>query len=442
MSQSSLQKTLTASTCNFLTAGVIVAGGSALTLWEPYLGFSTSDIGVLNALSANGIGAGVGAFLGGFLADRYGRRNVFTWDMLLYMVGIFLLMTATSYAQFLTGTIVAGLAAGISVPASWTYICECSGVTHRARNIALSQMGWGLGPAAVLGLSYLFAPSGPCFDYVVDVADWFGVRANRTFEVNVFASRIVFAVLFVVAFLSWMFQRQLEASKEWIDHQDSIERDKPLFDNMKEIFTPKFKKVGLTLTLMYLTWNVVAGAMGFFQGHLYETVGNLSNVMANRTLADQWFFTAILTGVGAFFIDKFQHRHLLVSFVAIGCLAWLIVAFFGISTYAGMMVVTVLWAIQAGVSVQLFFSLWSVELYPFKVRAAAVGVMFAIVRIISGVLGWNLAVGFDKLGDDMITPASFVMFAFFALSAYLGWKIAPETRGKSMTQISEERYGK
>ena len=179
MAQSSLQKTLLASVCNFLAAGAIVAGGSGLKYWEQYLSLTAIDSGWVNALSANGIGAAVGAFFGGFLADRYGRSKVFSFNMLFYMLGTLLIMSATSYAQLLTGTVVTGIAAGVSVPASWTYICECSGTGHRARNIAISQAAWGLGPAFVLFLSYIWAPGGPGFDVVQSIADSFGVRANR-----------------------------------------------------------------------------------------------------------------------------------------------------------------------------------------------------------------------------------------------------------------------
>ena len=136
MAQSSLYKSIVASMCNFLAAGAIVAGGSNLTLWQKYLGLDASELSWLNALSANAGGAAIGAFFGGFLADRFGRRNVFTWNMLTLMVGIILSMTANSFVMLLSGFIVTGIAVGTSIPASWTYICECSGDNHRGRNIA------------------------------------------------------------------------------------------------------------------------------------------------------------------------------------------------------------------------------------------------------------------------------------------------------------------
>ena len=53
---------------NYLDAGAIVAGASGLTLWQNYLGLSEVHLGWLNFISANCLGAAIGAIIGGFLA--------------------------------------------------------------------------------------------------------------------------------------------------------------------------------------------------------------------------------------------------------------------------------------------------------------------------------------------------------------------------------------
>ena len=64
---SSLRSTLAVSLNNYLDAGAIVAGSSGITLWQNYLGLSEMHLGWLNALSANAMGAAIGAIIGGFL---------------------------------------------------------------------------------------------------------------------------------------------------------------------------------------------------------------------------------------------------------------------------------------------------------------------------------------------------------------------------------------
>ena len=75
----SLKSTLAVSLNNYLDAGAIVAGSSGITLWQNYLGLSEMHLGWLNALSANALGAAIGAIIGGFLADRFGRKFIFTY---------------------------------------------------------------------------------------------------------------------------------------------------------------------------------------------------------------------------------------------------------------------------------------------------------------------------------------------------------------------------
>lgn len=85
---------------NYLDAGAIVAGASGLTLWQNYLGLSEVHLGWLNFISANCLGAAVGAIIGGFLADKYGRKFIFTYNLIVYMLGVLLIMLSTNFPIF------------------------------------------------------------------------------------------------------------------------------------------------------------------------------------------------------------------------------------------------------------------------------------------------------------------------------------------------------
>ena len=128
--KTSLKSTLAVSLTNYLDAGAIVAGASGLTLWQQYLGLSEGHLGWLNAISANCLGAAIGAIIGGFLADKYGRKMIYTYNMLVYMIGVALIMVATSFPMLLAGFLVTGISVGVGVPASWTYISENSEVSY------------------------------------------------------------------------------------------------------------------------------------------------------------------------------------------------------------------------------------------------------------------------------------------------------------------------
>ena len=166
----SLKSTIAVSLTNYLDAGAIVAGASGLTLWQQYLGLSEVHLGWLNFISANCLGAAVGAIIGGFLADKYGRKFIFTYNLLVYMTGVLLIMLSVNFPMLLCGFLVTGISVGVGVPASWTYISESSENNNRGRNICISQMSWGVGPMVILLLGMLFAPGGYLFGWVESVA--------------------------------------------------------------------------------------------------------------------------------------------------------------------------------------------------------------------------------------------------------------------------------
>ena len=82
-----LKSTLTVAMSNYLEAGSIVAAAGGLTLWMEYLNLDDFKLGLLGALSANGFASAAGALLGGMLVDKYGRKLIYKYDLLVYMFG-------------------------------------------------------------------------------------------------------------------------------------------------------------------------------------------------------------------------------------------------------------------------------------------------------------------------------------------------------------------
>ncbi len=461
----SLKSTLAVSLTNYLDAGAIVAGASGLTLWQNYLGLSETHLGWLNFISANCLGAAIGAIIGGFMADKYGRKAIYTYNMLVYMLGVLIIILSTNFWMLFAGFMVTGVSVGVGVPASWTYISESSETGNRGRNICISQMAWGIGPLIILILGTLLAPptkvdadtlaavasaetetpGGLLFPFVENVAGWFGLTVADGAALKVFTSRIVFASLFIVAFIAWTLQRRLDESAEWKAAKEAEKKSgvkqPSVFSSFGALFSNKTcVKSILFLVGMYLTWNLVCSVMGFFQPHIYETAGGLSNEMANLFAAGQWVVIILMTFICSLIVDKVNQRWLFAFGVSTGVLAWLIVIFVGISSMTGLIVFTLLWAMQAGISVQTFYALWASELFPAKFRAAAQGVMFFIVRGLSAVWGLVFVYIYGEKGEGF-TIAGCIMLAFFVISLIIGFVGAPNTRGKSLEEITRERYG-
>uniref|UniRef100_UPI003FEF5324 MFS transporter n=1 Tax=Phocaeicola sp. TaxID=2773926 RepID=UPI003FEF5324 len=446
----SLKSTIAVSLTNYLDAGAIVAGASGLTLWQSYLGLTEGHLGWLNAISANCLGAAIGAIIGGFLADKYGRKAIYTYNMLVYMLGVALIVISVNFPMLLAGFLVTGISVGVGVPASWTYISENSEVNNRGRNIGISQMAWGVGPTIILILGMLLAPptgdgtSGILFGWVESLAEAVSGGTLTGAALNVFSSRIVFASLFIVAFIAWLLQRRLNESEEWKAAKSVAgdgNKQGGTFASFGTLLTNKVNiRTMIFLAGIYLTWNLVSSVMGFFQQHIYETAGGLSNVHANMLSAAQWIIIIFATLAFSMVVDKVNQRWLYCFGVGMGVLAWFIIVAIGIKSLSGLLFFTLLWAIQAGVSVQAFYALWASELFPAKYRAAAQGIMFFVVRGLSAVWGLCFVYIYGENGEGFYR-ASYIMIGLLMVSLLVGTIWTPKTRGKTLEQITKERYG-
>ncbi len=149
--------TIAVSLTNFLDSGCIVASSVALAAWAVAFNFGSAWTAILGAVGANAFGAAVGALIGGFLTDKLGRKFIYTYNMLVYALGVFIVMISMNLPMLLVGIVISGLSVGAGVPASWSYISEMSGSNRRASNIGISQFAWSCGPAVLFLISLIFS---------------------------------------------------------------------------------------------------------------------------------------------------------------------------------------------------------------------------------------------------------------------------------------------
>lgn len=415
-SSTSKKETIAVSLTNYLDSGCIVAGASGLTLWATQFGLSSFAVGLLGAVSANAFGSAIGALIGGHLADKYGRKFIYTYNMLVYMLGVTIIMFAMNFPMLLIGFLITGLSVGAGVPASWTYISEMADPSIRARNIGISQFAWSCGPAIIFTLGIIVSPLG------------------------LLGNRLLFLSLLIVAFVAWQLQRKLEESKDWEAEQVKMkESGNRLEHPFKTAFSSMVNvKSVLFLVGVYLFWNLVAGAMGFFMPFVYETVGGLSNTQANLLQAVLWILTAASTYFGfAKFGDRVSHRGLFFVGALMAVASWVVLTFVGMS-WVGLWTFVILWGISAGIGAQAFYALWSTELFPTKYRGGVQGVMFFLVRGSTGVWSIVFPVILANLG---FTVAGTIMIGLLTVSLLIGVIWAPKTRGRSLDDITKERYG-
>ncbi len=411
--------TIAVAMSNYIEAGSIIAIATSLGFWQHEFGISNFAVGLLAALSANAFGAAIGAILGGPLCDRYGRKAIYTYDLLVYMAGVLLAAFAVNYTMLLAAFVVTGIAVGAGVPASWTYIAEQAPSVERAKHVGTAQLAWSVGPLIGFALAAALAP------------------------LELLGSRLIFLHLFVVAAIVWWIRQGLAESQIWQDEavNESRELSSRVGDRgLRGLFS---QKVNITALLflggIYLFWNTVAGQAGIFMPRVYDTAGLHSPVQQNLLQVLVWGCTVAATYFGFMrYADRVSQRLLYVIGAALGIVGWIVLVAFTDGGVRTMLIFAILWGVSAGIGAQAFYSLWASELFATPYRASAQGVMFFVVRTATGLLSYFFPTLLAVIG---LTAVGLLLVGLLTVALIIGAVWAPQTQGKTLQQIEIERYG-
>ena len=412
--------TIAVAMSNYIEAGSIIAIATSLAFWQAEFNIGNFAVGLLAALSANAFGAAIGAILGGPLCDRYGRKAIYTYDLLVYMAGVLLAAFAVNYAMLLAAFVITGLAVGAGVPASWTYIAEQAPTDGRAKHVGTAQLAWSVGPLIGFGLAAALAPMG------------------------LLGSRLIFLHLFVVAAVVWWVRQGLAESTIWTEEgrNESVPVANAVgLRGLRGLFSRKVNIAALLfLGGIYLFWNTVAGQAGIFMPRVYDAAGLHSPVAQNMLQVLVWGCTVAATYFGFMrYADRMSQRLLYVIGAALGIVGWIVLVAFTDGGVPTMLAFAVLWGVSAGIGAQAFYSLWASELFATPYRASAQGVMFCVVRSFTGLLSYFFP---TLLAVTGLTGVGILLIGLLTVALVIGAVWAPETRGKSLRQIELERYGK
>ena len=104
------------------------------------------------------IGMALGASLGGLLADRFGRRNVFAVTLLIYGVATGASALVGGIALLLVLRFFVGLGLGGELPVASTYVSEFAPARIRGRVIVILEAFWAVGWTAAALIGYFVIP--------------------------------------------------------------------------------------------------------------------------------------------------------------------------------------------------------------------------------------------------------------------------------------------
>src|ERR687890_914582 len=104
------------------------------------------------------VGMALGATLGGLLADRVGRRQVFATTLLVFGVATGAAALAWSVASLLVFRFLIGLGLGAELPVASTLVSEYAPARVRGRVVVLLEAFWAVGWLLAALIGYLVVP--------------------------------------------------------------------------------------------------------------------------------------------------------------------------------------------------------------------------------------------------------------------------------------------
>lgn len=115
------------------------------------------ELGLITSIGF--VGMAIGASLGGLLADRFGRRQVFAVTLLIYGVATGASALVGGIAALLVLRFFVGLGLGAELPVASTYVSEFAPARIRGRLIVILEAFWAIGWTAAALIGYFIVPA-------------------------------------------------------------------------------------------------------------------------------------------------------------------------------------------------------------------------------------------------------------------------------------------
>ncbi len=382
------------------------------------------------------LGLFVGTIGFGYVADRYGRRAIFTFALLWYSAATLLMAASDTRAAVDFWRFVAGIGIGVELVTIDSYIAELVPKHMRGRAFATNHIVQfcSVPLAALMGL--IFVPIDP-----------FGVSGWR----------FVAAFPALAAILVWYIRRRVPESPRWLaQHGRTAEAERIMAAmearvsveigaalpppkqiiavpdvkaRFSEIFQPPYRR----RTIMMIVFNFCQ-AIGFYgfgnwvpQLLAAQGAGFTKSLQYSLIIALASPTTPILF---LLFADKFERKW---QIVAAACCTACFGLLFTLSNNP-------VWLMGCGIVItgsnnllSYSYHSYQVELFPTRMRARAVGFVYSFSRLSTVVNSFMIAFFLQNFGTQGVFGFIGVAMAvaMFAIGVF-----GPRTRGLALEEIS------
>ena len=420
--------------------------GAMGTNLKDALGIDNDQLALIN--TATVIGGLIGRLVGGYLADRYGRRLSLGVNLLLYTLGGLISAVAVNYEMLLASRLLVGIGLGGEFTVGIAMLSEMVATRYRGTLVSTLNIGSG-GIGNFLSYGIFFLILGP-------FAGFFG--GDDT------VWRWTYVLLSVPALLVVVYRRRLPESPRYLISRgevdaanreltrlasDTLRRpraDAPVTPYLSAADVParqprvspaavfQGKALPRTLAIGAASWMAFGAqvTLNFLMPTLLVAKG--------YSISDSLLFTMIMN-VGsllgacaaAVLASRAGRRTTVTTAAVLGCLTAVAFALFAETT----LLILVLGAIFQFFTMLLNTTLaaWSPEVYPTSIRAQGTSIVNGIGNVAGAVMPFAALLFFDRFSLAGVFMMVAVMYALLIVAARFG----PETRGRTLEEVKEER---
>ena len=373
-------------------------------------------------LSIGFVGMAIGAAVGGFIADRVGRKTVFTATLIIFGIANGAMALSWSLGMLLGARLIIGLGLGAELPVASTLVSEFSPTKQRGRMTVLLESFWAVGWIIAAIIGYFVIPN---------TGDW-GWR----WALAIGALPLLYAIVTRVHIPESV--RFLEAK----GREDEAEKAVRYFEEaggVAPVTSPKGKPLPKIKTRelfgsKYLARTIAIWATWFFVNFSYYGAFTwMPSLLADQfgSLTKSFGYTlaisiAQLPGyfLAAWLVEVWGRRKTLSIFLAVSA-----VAAFAFSQAGSAALVLVFGMLLSASNLGAWGVLYAVtpEIYPTRLRGAAAGAAAAVGRI-AAIIAPLLMPWFLTLSGGNKTVA-FIIFAAAFIIACVAALCLPERKG-------------
>lgn len=426
VSRAQLKITTLSSAGSFLDGYDISIVSVAILTMKSQFSLTSTDSTLL--LGSTLIGMILGGFSFGYLTDLKGRRYLFLWDMVLFIVFTALSAIATSFLEILIFRLLLGIAIGADYAISPTLIAEFSPAKHRGKLLTISGISWFFGAAGSYAIGAVLTPLG--------AISW----------------RYMFAIGIIPAVLVLILRFSIPESPRWLVQHGKAELARESLrkigieyspDEVKVqkrpgfriLFEKKFLAATVFISVFWFCLDAATFAIAL-QGPTILTALGLTESSAAGTASIVAFLALIGAVLALLLVDRLGRKPLsVIGFL--GMVVTLLGASFVLATSRSILLIVILlivFEISQELGPGITNSIYPQELFPTEIRATAQGYGTTISRIgaVVGIFGFSYVAEVSGFSGGMVLLA-----AISAIGLIVTLVLGVETKGISLEEIKQ-----